>query len=422
MDVNLIYIFLYSALWLFFACFYFNKTRKITLGGVILLVYSFSSLTSIYFYSNTDSFQGVSFSLYSFLFLFFCIFICIKPLVQFSNKISSLELRIKPDVYYFVNLFVLLFFPFIVNIFIESLFLCISADNTNLGAVYEMESSSIIDGLSFLGKKSAFLVGRMVYVWPILFFLYLLNYKKYKVYAFIVLLAFFSDILLGYACAERVRIVRQLMYFVIIYILFIPSLCGKIKKIVNVSMLMLSIIVVLFLTYITVSRYELRENAVADNIFTWISLYTGEGPLRFAQYLPNLDANTNGDTCFSFFKDLLGLDTFDNLDERRFYYQNKLGIPTYIFYTFIGDWYIDLGIFGALIFSIILYWGQMSLYKKITIRKYITLTDLFVLSSLSLIFMFGFMYYAFKTYNTSLDLFCAIVWFVLYNLYIVKKK
>lgn len=60
-----------------------------------------------------------------------------------------------------------------------------------------------------------------------------------------------------------------------------------------------------------------------------------------------------GDNSFALFKNLLGMDTITDLEERREYYELHLGIPNRIFYSFIGDFFFDLGKYLTLIFTFI---------------------------------------------------------------------
>lgn len=145
------------------------------------------------------------------------------------------------------------------------------------------------------------------------------------------------------------------------------------------------------------------------DIWTWISLYLGEGSLRFSQYVWNLNTTSAGDTCFSFIKDLLGLETFTDNTSRRDFYEVRLGIPTSIFYTMIGDFYQDLGFVGTIILVIIIYIILNKMLQRIVNKHSFTFVSLFFISIFTLIFLHGFMYYIFKQYSLQMNLFLSFI-------------
>lgn len=75
------------------------------------------------------------------------------------------------------------------------------------------------------------------------------------------------------------------------------------------------------------------------------------------KFCENIWSNTvyqNGDNTISIFKEILGFDTFTDIDEKRDFYLMKGGAPTNIFYTMIGDFVYDFGLIVTGIVSIII--------------------------------------------------------------------
>lgn len=171
-------------------------------------------------------------------------------------------------------------------------------------------------------------------------------------------------------------------------------------KRINLVLLISGGVIVLTLALITISRFGDSD----EDIMSWISMYAGEGALRFSENAWGLNITSNGDTCFSFIKEVLGLDTFTDTLERRDHYSSILKIPTTIFYTYIGDWYIDLGLIPTSILSFLISIIINKFLKKAIIKKELRLNELFVICVITLILTFGFTYYVVKTYGSQLEL------------------
>ncbi|WP_444338458.1 O-antigen polymerase [Phocaeicola plebeius] len=415
---NYIYINAYALGWIILFLLFIIKNRALGIGGIILLTYCISSLSSNYFYTNTIGFERTIFSFPPFIFLFTCIFICILPLLIHSKELCSLQIKLT-DKMQIVYIFLLLCTPIIIEGFLEISYIAFKTNSTKLVNIYESEVDIIGSQLSFIGRKTLAIIRWFQYLWPILFFYCIAKGNKYKKFSIIMMLAFISGLLEGYAGASRVTIIRSIFYFLIVYILFKSSLSIKTIRIINICIIVSISLIGGLLALITISRF----NALSSNIdiFTWISLYTGEGELRFAQHLWDLKETTNGDTCFSLFKQILGLDTFTDLEARRAFYEMKLKIPTTIFYTYIGDWYQDLGASGTILFCIAIAIIQEKFIRRIIKRKYLTICNLLFLSMIICIFIFGIMYYVFKSYMVQVLILPNIIWAIIYNIKNNKK-
>lgn len=335
-----------------------------------------------------------------FIYLFVCICICIWPFIKFSNKLSLIKVDVVANMK-IIEQFLKICLPFIVWGFVT---LLIQVATVNTGALADAyaDTSEGIDAfanVNWLGKKCIVLIALLSYLWPIFFFCCISN-KSSKKIAAIPLIASFCSILISYACGARVGIFRSGLFFLIVYLIFKNSMGKALVKRINLYLIVGVGIVVLTLALITISRFGESD----EDIMSWIAMYAGEGPLRFSEYAWNLNVTSEGDTCFSFFKQMLGMDTFTSNIDRRNHYALVLKIPTTIFYTFVGDWYIDLGFFPTLILCLCISYVLYKILKKITTRGTIQLTGIAILSIACLVFVFGFTYYSIKTYTVQMDI------------------
>lgn len=419
MDNNYLYINSYALIWIILLVIYLIKNRIWGIGGIILLVYSISAISSNFFYTNGVGFERVRFSFPPFIYLFICSFICILPFLKYSKQLSNLKIQLS-DYNQIVYLFLLFCAPIVMEGFLEISIIAYKTNSSKLINIYEAEADIIGTQLSFIGRKTLAIIRWFQYIWPILFFYCLAKRNKYTKLCIVPLLAFLAGLFEGYAGASRVAIIRSIFYFIIIYVFFKSSLSRTTRKKINVLLISSIGFITLLLALITISRF----NAITSDIdiTTWISLYTGEGELRFAQHLWDLSQTSNGDTSFSLFKKIIGLDTFTDLEDRRNYYEMKLHIPTTIFYTYIGDWYFDLGKTGTVIFCCFLSLIQELTIKRIIKNKYIGLGSLLFLGLMANIFIFGIMYYTFKVYILQVLLIPTIIWTIIYTFANKKYK
>lgn len=416
-----IYLAGYAILWIFLLVSFILKNKKLETGGMLLITYTISALSAIVFYNGIGAFlnSGNDIELAPLLYLFFCLNICMFPLYRHSNQLSKLKLEVSYKGDSILLQFVRLTSPFIIEAFIEIAVIAMGTKTSSLGVLYETTNDSVGMQLTFLGRKTMAICRWFSYLWPIFFFYFWGKGKKNRKYAIIALLAFSTLILESYAGASRVGIVRNLMYFFIVFLIYKATLpVAEKKKIARLFSVGVPLLIVL-LALITISRFNYGYSGDSD-ILTWITLYSGEAPIRFCQYLWDIKQTMEGDNTFSLFKELLGLDTITDLEQRRDYWGGRIGIPNEIFYSWIGDIYFDLGRIGTVVYVIIFSLSLEFYLKRIIRRGFLTLSSVLIMSMLLLILEFGIMYMTFKVYIIQLLLIPNFIFVISFNL--LSKK
>lgn len=417
----MIYVLLYALAWIITFLMVVIKKRNYGLGGLVVCVYLISALFSIYFIQNISAFAVLNVNenkmhFAPFCFLFFNILLCAYPLIHFDEPLGTLKVDIQQSEHIFKQ-FTLLLSPFVIYAFVS---LCIHDINLNTSALADIyadtsEGKSSFAGMSWLGKKCTVLMSYLSYIWPIAFFV-CLSSENGKKLAVIPLLGVFCSFLISYATGARVGIFRSALYFFIVYLLFKSSLDVNTVKRLNIAILSAVGGIILLFALITISRFADTK----DDVFSWISMYAGEGALRFSENAWDLSKTSNGDMCFSLIKQILGFDTFTDNNLRRDFYEVRLRIPTKIFYTYIGDWYIDLGLVPTVLLSCIMSYCIMRIIKNAIFRECFSLMQVLILAVLVQIIAFGFTYYSAKTYTVQLDLLRTFL--VLWVLLAVGKR
>lgn len=117
-----------------------------------------------------------------------------------------------------------------------------------------------------------------------------------------------------------------------------------------------------------------------------------------------------GDNCFSFFKNIFGLDTFTDLLERRAYWEIRTGVQGNLFYTFIGDIFSDIGYFVMPFLMFISLYIRKQVRNKASIR----ILPLYMFSIWATVCIGGFTCYIFKSVSGTIDiLFSLFIIFIL---------
>lgn len=391
---------LYSLMWILSLVLFLHKNRSAGIGGGILIMYAVSSVSSVLFYYSLGLSEKLN--IQSFIYLYVFSLICILPLLCYSNKLQSVCFQVSGSGQTFLKFFFLLSFPIVLEAFLEIFNIAIHTSGGNLAAIYDSTEDIIGEKLTVVGRLTLGYTRSFRFIWPLLFFAGLVSSDIRRSYLIVPLLAFCALTMENYAGASRVALVRDILLFVVTFILIYPSLGVKAGKYVKRAVLGAILVFVLFLAVITVNRYSISD--FNGSLFSWITLYTGEGPLRFAQYVFDLSNHTNGDYCFSIVRHFLGLDSITDLSTRDAVYGYRLGIPVNIFFTYVGDIVIDFGLGGAAVMSIGTCLLLFLFFKHVTVKSYYSMLSLFVATIVSLIFSFGVTYFVFKVYLLQLDL------------------
>ena len=164
-----------------------------------------------------------------------------------------------------------------------------------------------------------------------------------------------------------------------------------------------AVAVVLFIGFIfsTIGRFEddtyYGDNAVMSSIY----LYGGEGPINFSSKMWGTTRFTDGDNCFFIFKYYLGL--YPSQFRESFWVSSISGLPLTTFFTYIADFYIDLGPIGAYILLLLLSAFTYYNVKRINVTN--KFTDIIWIAIIIRIIASGFTYYPYM--NAAMEIIYA---------------
>lgn len=414
---------LYVIAWIVIAIIFFARTKSFGFGGILLTTYFVSALGSLIYYFGIGGFlsEGQDISWEPLLYLFLCLNVCMLPIYRHSKDLAQVKYVSNKSGDTFLRLFILFLSPLIIEVTVELFLFAVTTNTSGLGAIYEDDSFALASQLSSIGSISDAICSRFCFIWPILFFHFFCSEKKLSFYSIVPLLAFLSRILYAYAAASRVGLVREVLYFLIIFLLFAFSLSNRQRKKILKGAFVVFGVIVVFLAVISVSRYQTAATKTID-FGTWLALYLGEGPIKFCQYLWDVDVTMQGDNIFSLVKKILGMNPITDAAERREYWLTVSGIPNHIFYTWIGDIYFDIGRIGTVFFVICFFFLSEWYIKRIIKRKYLDFGSTLIIGLLLLNLTFGIMYMPFKLYRIQIRILWCIILVLMYQISTYSKK
>lgn len=401
----------------------FLKLKKNAIFKYIVFIWAVSSLFSILFYYESNKYLNIT--LFPYLFLLLCFFISILPFYYFDdNRLKKItignSLFFKMTVW---GLAIISFLPFCENmIHLVSSF---SLDNSSaLADVYEdkmsgdFDKDKLVTWFSSIGKFFNSINLKFSYASLFILFMYLTNKKINKYILIGLIMACANPVLYSLGLSARSGIVFTSLNAVFYFLLFRNLISAKIKSNIRIVGLVLLSIAGFGFIIMTMARYMSNDSHQTVSFLGWISLYLGEGTLNFNELMWNTGAYTMGDNSFSFFKSVLGFDTFTDLFERRSFWSVRTGIPGSIFYTFIGDIFSDIGFWTVAFCSII----SFILMKKIKNKDSVSILALFAFSIWGILCIGGFTCYIFKTHSNILDLLFSYFIIIILNIRLHNGK
>lgn len=377
-----------------------------------MTLYFISALTSLYFFYNA-LYDYSRITIYPIAYAVGCILITMIPLFSYDNHaVKTMFANERSEKFVYFTLCVFSFMA--VEPFIENLVHLRTVVN-NMGATADIYAAradgdnSKSEYLSWIGRKFFWILFLLRDIIPLLFFYYIIKWKKYNKYVIIgTSMAILNPIIHGFALGGRSTMINTAFYFIFVYMLFRPYMTNKQKSIIDRSLLILSGIAIFGLTAMTIVRYASQEHSV--DIWTWVTLYTGEGILNFCSDLWPLSQACNGDNTFLMIRYILGLT--DNIDiESVRATRDVLGVRNLVFYTYLGTIYYDFNKIGTIlyctIFSILFFYSCKS--KNGVFR----LSQLATLAILGKVVMMGVMFYPYTLWNDQLSLLFLLIYIML---------
>lgn len=364
MDGNFILIINFVVYLLTFLI-YVAKKKAFDLGTICLFSFMLSSLGSVWYYSfdKVSSFYP-DMNIVALMFVYFVFIMFVIPLLFINYKqIKMISSSKYQNVLHVTScFFAIIAVPVFINLVFNFLFK--SFDGNVLNSMYESD----VDNATTIfvpGVKQCYSLMRRFY--DLIAFLFCYNLfvcrdVKIRIGLALSVLSFF---MVAFQGGSRGGIITSLITLGGFILLFYNLYSSKVKRFIQIAGVSVCGILVLGLSAISVSRFVANDTKDSDKVIDqWIAQYLGEGMVRFSDDCFPIKEQLNGDKNFSFIKSLIGFDEETDNEKANLKYEAKLKIPTSVFYTFVGSYYLDFNFVGTLVIAIL----SLCIMVKVSIR------------------------------------------------------
>lgn len=303
----------------------------------------------LYYFLTDRKFNKISAIALGYIFASFLIYVqplkninlegqLISPIVMDKNLVSILAIIIG----------IMSIIPFI-----ENLNVVLSKSFLDFADAYQLKQSESVDvrsHLSTIGRFCNGIINWFRYITPVLFF-WSIAERKSKWIIIASSFAFLNPICLSLISGGRGALYGAMMTIVFNFLLFKKSFPKNVLQRIKIIGVVLIALFSIMLFIMTFDRADGDQSLATQQIYR----YVGEGFVNFSETGWYVEKNTNGHsiingTGFTFFRYLS--DFFLSRDFSRL--GNVTGFRMYVYYTVFGDFFIDFGFVGGLLFNALL--------------------------------------------------------------------
>ena len=241
-----------------------------------------------------------------------------------------------------------------------------------------------------------------------LFFYYLCFEKRSWWFNTLLFFASLSMPIAGIQSVDRTEIVFYAMMFLSCLILFNKFLSERIKRVMKISLIPISILMVVYLIAVTDARFSDRRD---NGALAYTAEYAGQSYINFCFFWEkaNWDYPTTERILPMYNHYVLHI---DNDDQRRGVRSGQQGFFMSVFASYIGDIMLDITPIGLFMWALVFFLITVIVLIR-PHREEISVGDYLVFYTLSAIPIFGIFYYRYMSYPYS---FMLILIAIIYTL------
>ena len=311
----------------------------------ICSIWLISALLAILFHAAASfSYQRIAYLPYVYMHL--CFLLSFLPIIKIE-KMNRSRFEMKNDkiivsiMYFFVIVSIV---PFIENLnyFLTSY----GGDSTvDLAEVYndKMYGEGVkITWLSSIGKIGNSIDG-IFYKFLVFAPFYLLSYGKIKkTFLLLMFLPVMNHLIFQLCSSGRGTVVNFILMSLFLFLFFRKQIPIQLKRSIIRYGGIVFVCIGIALSILTIARKDASNRDALTSVV--VGYYVAKSHLDFNEDMWHIKKHTEGDNSFPFAKRILGMHTPENKND--YWHYGKIGIEPYLFYTYIGDWFMD---FGAII-------------------------------------------------------------------------
>lgn len=406
MDSGLFSIIILSVS-LFFATWLLYKQGKYKLCTFIMLLYAGSSLLSIGFYyinSYLPLYEYDNINVWAFIYWVSLFGFTLIPIYRYE-KYCPVSLKYNINIIHLLCILGLLcsIIPFF-ELIPEAMSLFSGSTENVSDAITEMhDENDKEEKLSIIGSILMRGVWAFYDISFIMIFPLIKEKKKNPIAILGAIMVILTKNLEAISTVSRTGLFNLVLHAIVCFLLFFPFLTKKEKKQINrIGIIAVSLVATIFLI-ITLARGSTYEEKSGSGEYTstaFVVRYGGEGFCNFSNYAFRAKQPMGGVYTLYVPQKLLGMEP--PIADRDFWYgiaERKQGVPQNVFYTYIGDFVLDLGpIWGAILLIAI----SLIINTLCVVRNgFIDIATLFLFSVYLKILEFGTIGYVYINTNSE---------------------
>lgn len=393
---------------------YWVKKKKFNVGIFILSIMTISHLGAIFYYDILSSFGTlIHIEMTPLIYLYTTILICLYPFLS-HNGIRNINTNGNMRLIQALSFFIIIIS---IEPFIENMILLFHSSDVNYSDVYSDRMDGKLQNYSFIGAKLMGWSSHFRIFAVAAFFYFCTKEKQYKYVKLGLGGVLLNYLLMGINNGSRGDLMTLTFLYVCCFLLLYSSFPRKFIFQIRKIFLIILIPVTLIFATITLDRYN--SGTSNKTLVGWLLLYSSEGPIKFCNEMWNGEHNTNGDVNMNLFKDILGLKTYTTYEDRENHYIAKNNRRIEVFYTFIGDFVSDFGIYWTFILCLCLMRICVTLYSHNNTIKF---SSIMLLLYLAHLYSIGFASNVYRSYNQQKSIFITLIIFFILNITSQKHK
>ena len=382
-------------LYLLFFSFLFllnYKKHGFTPSTFIIGIYLFSSVMSLLLLYHYEAFDEEKISLTAIIFHIICLYLFLSPVIYFGNTNIN-EIKFPPYglLRYLVWSIILLSLTSIVvswsKLKVVFAFEELSEARRlhNARELYE-EGGDIY---TYLGG-----IGHHLSIFAMFFFFYFVAYyPQKKITQLLLFLSSFAIVFSNLSIAGRDGIVRWAFFLIFFFSFFKKNISAKVKKYIYTLSLMAGIPIISIFIAITQSRFGEKGGDVLLSVASYIGQSFPIFSYNFNQFM---DGTAGGRINFPFLFPASQRASMNNLND---YFYADYNLNT--FPTFVGSFYLDLGLLKTLLLALLFYLIFTYYYKFHKPRaSFVKIISFIILYQIMLLGIFYYMFYSSTVTNT----------------------
>ena len=389
------------------AIYLVRRNGGVDVSAFLVMIYAFSALMSIILdvrniYEVNGVYEKIAISPIATFTYCALITLAIIPF----RKINALSLRqIDMQKYWLVDILswilILTFFITLYNTFTHLDTIMQSDLKDVRDEVYENAEQVKLTGIQWFMALPETLFSQFSPIAILLYFANIASNRKSTLFNWILLLSSMTPVVKAILIAGRTQPIYWFLSFMALYILFRPMMERPQRRKALMPFAVFGGVVGLFVAAVTVARFAMAD--IADDTGTFDSLlaYSGQSFVNFNYFFTQYTAHgIHLDRIFPITNYFIWHPGW-NLEDYRDMIWSESGLNIGVFFTFLGDFLIDLGHFGMVIYVLLFYLVSTYVCHSANKDGTIRLSRLLIILMLFLIPLQGIFYYSYYKINTG---------------------